>query len=49
MEPPRWRRVAYQPGALTAAAIAGLVAATTVPVDRPGIGWLPAGAAVAAR
>ncbi|MGW1737848.1 DUF4153 domain-containing protein [Nocardia sp. NPDC001965] len=47
MEPPRWHRVAYQPGALTAAVIAGLVAAAAVPVDRPGIGWLPAGAAVA--
>lgn len=44
---PRWRRVAYPSGALVAAACAGLVAAATVPVDRPGIGWLAAGATVA--
>ena len=46
--PPRWRLVAYPAGALTAAGISGVVAAATVPVDRPGIGWLLAGFAVTA-
>ncbi|WP_280365302.1 DUF4153 domain-containing protein [Nocardia wallacei] len=32
-------------GVLPAAGVAGLVAALTVPVDRPGIGWLLAGSA----
>ncbi|WP_327151877.1 DUF4153 domain-containing protein [Nocardia sp. NBC_01329] len=45
--PPSRHRVAYPAGALTAAATAGLVAAATVPIDRPGIGWLAAGAGVA--
>ncbi|MEU4311515.1 DUF4173 domain-containing protein [Nocardia sp. NPDC024068] len=45
--PPRWRQVAYTSGALPAAGIAGLVTAVAVPVDRPGIGWLLAGSAVA--
>lgn len=41
------RRVA--PGVvLLAAAAAGLIAATTVPLDRPGVGWLIAGVGVAA-
>ena len=31
---------------LIAAAVAGVVAATTLPVDRPGLGWLLSGAAV---
>lgn len=44
---PRWRQVAYPPGVLPAAGIAGLAAAATVPLDRPGIGWLLAGLAVA--
>lgn len=46
--PPRWRLVAYPAGALPAAGISGVVAAATVPVDRPGIGWLLAGFAVTA-
>ncbi|MFI5717868.1 DUF4153 domain-containing protein [Nocardia sp. NPDC051750] len=46
--PPRWQRVAYPAGVLPAAGIAGLVAAATVPLDRPGIGWLLAGSATAA-
>ncbi|MBF6170431.1 DUF4173 domain-containing protein [Nocardia blacklockiae] len=45
--PPRWRRVACPPGVLPAAGIAGVVAAVAVPIDRPGLGWLPAGVAVA--
>ncbi|MEU6558195.1 DUF4153 domain-containing protein [Nocardia nova] len=43
--PPRWRRVAYPAGVLPAAGVAGLIAAATVPLDRPGIGWLLAGSA----
>lgn len=45
---PRWRQVAYPSGVLPAAGIAGLAAAATVPLDRPGIGWLLAGLAVTA-
>lgn len=44
---PRGRWVAYPAGVLPAAGVAGLVAAATVPVDRPGIGWLLAGFAIA--
>ncbi|WP_459549841.1 DUF4153 domain-containing protein [Nocardia sp. X0981] len=44
---PRWRQVAYPPGVLPAAGTAGLAAAATVPLDRPGIGWLLAGIAAA--
>lgn len=40
--------VAYPAGVLPAAGTAGLVAAATVPLDRPGIGWLLAGSAAAA-
>ncbi|WP_280400944.1 DUF4153 domain-containing protein [Nocardia carnea] len=46
--PPRRQLVAYPAGVLPAAGIAGLVAAATVPLDRPGIGWLLAGSATAA-
>ncbi|TCJ95319.1 DUF4173 domain-containing protein [Nocardia alba] len=46
--PPNWQRVARPPGVLPAAAIAGIVGATVIPLDRPGIGWLIAGAAVTA-
>ncbi|MEU1982109.1 DUF4173 domain-containing protein [Nocardia sp. NPDC019395] len=46
--PPRWQRVAYPAGAVSAAGIAGLVAAATLPLDQPGIGWLLAGSAAAA-
>lgn len=46
--PARWHRVAYPPGVLPAAGITGLIAAATVPLDRPGIGWLLAGSATAA-
>ncbi|WP_229718995.1 DUF4153 domain-containing protein [Nocardia jinanensis] len=45
--PPRWQRVVYPAGALPAVGIAGVVAAATVPIDRPGIGWLVAGAVAA--
>ncbi|MFD3743598.1 DUF4153 domain-containing protein [Nocardia sp. NPDC058633] len=44
--PPRWQRVARPPGVLPAAALAGVVGATVIPLDRPGIGWLIAGTAV---
>lgn len=46
--PPHRYLVAYPAGVLPAAGIAGLVAAATVPLDRPGIGWLLAGSAAAA-
>ncbi len=46
--PPRWRRVAQPAGLLTAAAVSGLGAATLVPTDRPGIGWLLAAGVVVA-
>ncbi|MFD3460206.1 DUF4153 domain-containing protein [Nocardia fluminea] len=46
--PPRWQRVARPPGVLPAAALAGVVGATVIPLDRPGIGWLITGAAVTA-
>ncbi|MGI5216817.1 DUF4153 domain-containing protein [Nocardia sp. CA-290969] len=46
--PPRRQLVAYPAGVLPAAGIAGLVAAATVPLDRPGIGWLLAGSATVA-
>ncbi|WP_249359311.1 DUF4153 domain-containing protein [Nocardia cyriacigeorgica] len=41
--PPRWRKVAQPSGLLTAAAVSGLGAATLIPTDRPGVGWLLAG------
>ncbi|MFF5032655.1 DUF4153 domain-containing protein [Nocardia salmonicida] len=44
--PPRWQRVARPPGVLPAAAIAGIVGATVIPLDRPGIGWLITGVAI---
>lgn len=46
--PPRRHLVSYPAGVLPAAGIAGLVAAATVPLDRPGVGWLLAGSATAA-
>ncbi|PKV81545.1 DUF4153 domain-containing protein [Nocardia fluminea] len=46
--PPRWQRVARPPGVLPAASLAGVVGATVIPLDRPGIGWLITGAAVTA-
>ncbi|WP_338089403.1 DUF4173 domain-containing protein [Nocardia cerradoensis] len=45
--PPRRRRVVYPAGVLPAAGVAGLVAAATVPLDRPGIGSLLAGSVTA--
>ncbi|MFD6396212.1 DUF4153 domain-containing protein [Nocardia sp. NPDC060249] len=45
--PPRWQRVARPPGVLPAAALAGIVGASVIPLDRPGIGWLIAGSAIA--
>ncbi|MFD3702427.1 DUF4153 domain-containing protein [Nocardia sp. NPDC058658] len=44
--PKRWQCVARPPGVLPAAALAGIVGATVIPVDRPGIGWLIAGTAI---
>ncbi|WP_328394403.1 DUF4153 domain-containing protein [Nocardia sp. NBC_00416] len=44
---PRWRQAPYSSGALSAAGVTGLIAAATVPLDRPGIGWLLAGSAAA--
>ncbi|MFI1236303.1 DUF4153 domain-containing protein [Nocardia salmonicida] len=44
--PPRWQRVARPPGVLPAAALAGIVGATVIPLDRPGIGWLITGVAI---
>lgn len=47
LPPPRHRRLpAAPPAVLVAGLAAGLVAANTVPLDRPGIGWLGAGLAV---
>ncbi|MEV0362416.1 DUF4153 domain-containing protein [Nocardia fusca] len=46
--PARRHLVAYPAGVLPAAGFAGLVAAATVPLDRPGIGWVLAGSAAAA-
>lgn len=46
--PPRWRRVAQPSGLLTAAAVSGVGAATLIPTDRPGIGWLLAAGVVVA-
>ncbi|MGW5922046.1 DUF4153 domain-containing protein [Nocardia fluminea] len=46
--PPRWQCVARPPGVLPAAVLAGVVGATVIPLDRPGIGWLITGAAVTA-
>ncbi|MFE9786919.1 DUF4153 domain-containing protein [Nocardia salmonicida] len=43
---PRWQRVARPPGVLPAAALAGIIGATVIPLDRPGIGWLLTGAAI---
>ncbi|WP_280418838.1 DUF4153 domain-containing protein [Nocardia carnea] len=40
--------IAYPAGVLPAAAVTGLVAAATVPLDRPGIGWLLTGSTAAA-
>ncbi|MGW6119163.1 DUF4153 domain-containing protein [Nocardia sp. NPDC055165] len=45
--PPRWQRVARPPGVLPAAALAGIIGATVIPLDRPGVGWLIAGTAIA--
>ncbi|MGY0499892.1 DUF4153 domain-containing protein [Nocardia sp. FBN12] len=44
--PKRWQHVARPPGVLPAAALAGIVGATVIPIDRPGIGWLLAGTAI---
>ncbi|WP_410872436.1 DUF4153 domain-containing protein [Nocardia sp. A7] len=44
--PKRWQHVARPPGVLPAAALAGIVGATVIPVDRSGIGWLIAGTAI---
>lgn len=46
--PPHRHLVAYPAGVLPAAGIVGLVAAATVPLDRPGIGWVLAASAAAA-
>ncbi|MFC4373806.1 DUF4153 domain-containing protein [Nocardia halotolerans] len=46
--PQRWKRVSRPAGVLPAAGIAGVVGATVIPVDRPGIGWLLAGTTIAA-
>lgn len=46
--PKRWQHVARPPGVLPAAALAGIVGATVIPIDRPGIGWLLAGTAITA-
>ncbi|MGW4631965.1 DUF4153 domain-containing protein [Nocardia sp. NPDC004415] len=46
--PARWQRVARPAGVLPAAALAGIVGASVLPMDRPGIGWLVTGAAVTA-
>lgn len=40
--------IAYPAGVLPAAAVTGLVAAATIPLDRPGIGWLLTGSTAAA-
>ncbi|MFD6393012.1 hypothetical protein ACFWF2_23175, partial [Nocardia sp. NPDC060259] len=45
--PQRWQCVARPAGVLPAAAVAGIVGATVIPVDRPGIGWLLAGGVIA--
>ncbi|AHH96496.1 hypothetical protein KALB_3129 [Kutzneria albida DSM 43870] len=37
---PRWQLVRARPEVLAAAALAGVVAATALRLDRPGIGWL---------
>ncbi|WP_327118124.1 DUF4173 domain-containing protein [Nocardia sp. NBC_01730] len=47
MPPPKWRRVACPPGVVPAALVSGLAAAILVPGDRPGIGWVLAGAVAA--
>ncbi|WP_244198006.1 DUF4153 domain-containing protein [Nocardia neocaledoniensis] len=39
--------MAHPPRALPAAALAGIVSATVIPIDRPGFGWLLAGTVVA--
>lgn len=44
--PQRRQRVARPAGVLPAAAVAGIVGATVIPVDRPGIGWLLAGGVI---
>ncbi|MCP2292545.1 DUF4153 domain-containing protein [Nocardia amikacinitolerans] len=44
---PKWRRVDYPPAVVPAAAIAGVSAAVLIPWDRPGIGWVLAGAVAA--
>ncbi|TDP41162.1 DUF4153 domain-containing protein [Nocardia ignorata] len=46
--PPRWRRVARPSGVLPAAALVGVIGATVIPTDRPGIGWLLTGTAITA-
>ncbi|MFD5179073.1 DUF4153 domain-containing protein [Nocardia sp. NPDC058379] len=48
--PPVHRRrfhVARPAGVLPAAAVAGIVGATVIPLDRPGLGWLLAGGVIA--
>lgn len=48
--PPVYRRryhVARPAGVLPAAAVAGIVGATVIPLDRPGLGWLLAGGVIA--
>ncbi|MFE3543297.1 DUF4153 domain-containing protein [Nocardia sp. NPDC059177] len=46
--PSRWQLVARPAGVLPAAAVAGIVGATLIPLDRPGIGWFLTGAAITA-
>ncbi len=49
LPPPRVRRRAAAPPAVLVAGLAvGVVAANTVPLDQPGIGWLTAGLAITA-
>lgn len=45
--PPRWRRVTCPRGVLPSACVVGVTAAVTIPLDRPGIGWLLAGSTAA--
>jgi hypothetical protein len=48
LPPPKSAVVPLPPTVLPAAGIAGVAAALVLPVDRPGVGWLLAGIAVAA-
>ncbi|MGS2804904.1 DUF4153 domain-containing protein [Nocardia sp. MW-W600-9] len=43
----RWHHVARPAGVLPAAAVAGIVGATVIPLDRPGIGWVLTGGVIA--